>query len=130
MNLKIVLAAALMIAGGAYTSSAQQQKNGVTTHPATVSAKTFEASIKEYQKATDATKSASLLDEMKQQMMTGMSALKAEIASTKDKAAQDKLMEKHKSRMMAITEVNNFSRVTPVDKQGVTDALKKYAKTL
>lgn len=132
MNLKIVIAAAILISGGSYVSQAQT-KTGVSQSITQVTAKAFNSKVSAYQNEKDATKSATLLNELKQQMIAGMASLKTEIATAGpngDKATLDKLMKKNELRVQAMSEANKLSRTNPVDKLAVVSALKKYAATL
>lgn len=129
MNLKIALAAAIMLAGGAYMSQAQQKTK--TSQSATVvTAKAFEKKIDAYQKSTDAAGSATLLNEMKQQMVEGATSMKAEAMASTDKAKSDKLMQFLSVRGKAISEVMNLGPDAAANKTAIVQALKDYATTL
>lgn len=126
MNLKIALAAVLLISGGSYVSHAQQSN----TSQATVStSKSFEKKIAAYQKEADAAKSATLLSEMTKEMTNGMAAAKSEYASANSETSGP-LMKKFETRAGALNEVMRTSRADSSNKTAIVTALKKYAQTL
>ena len=129
MNLKIALAAALLLTGTAYVSNAQS-KPAATKTTTTVTSKTFLSKVGEFEKTTDAAKSASLLDELNQQMGTGLAGAKAEMAGVSDEAARNTLMKKYQARMTTITQIRKLSADIPANKSGIVSALKQYAATL
>lgn len=127
MNVKIALAAVLLISGGSYVSHAQKSNIAQT---ATVStAKAFESKISAYQKA-DATKSATLLSELTKEMTNGVGAAKNEMASAKDAETSEKSTKKLQTRMSSLNEVMQVSRADASNKTAIVAALKKYAQTL
>lgn len=131
MNLKIALAAVLLISGGSYVSDAQQKS---TVSSSTVlTAKSFEKKVAAYQKEADATKSAALLSELNQEMVGGLTSLKSEIMAANnngDKETFDKLMKKNDLRTAAFNETMKVSRTDASNKTAIVSGLKKYAQTL
>jgi len=124
MNLKIALAALMLVSGGSYVSQAQQ--TNVTTQP--VSAKSFESKIAAYEKEKDAAKAQTQLDNMKQDMMGSLSEVKMAIhkaSQAGDNAAQTKLTQSYESRVQAVTGVQNAT-----DKATTVAALKAFVKAL
>jgi uncharacterized protein (DUF849 family) len=131
MNLKIALTAVLLISGGSYVCHAQKSTVAQTATAST--AKAFEKKISAYQKEADASKSAALLSELKQEMTGGMSSLKSEIVAANtngDKEAFEKLMKKNDLRTTAFNETMQISRADASNKTAIVTALKKYAQTL
>ena len=122
MNLKIALAAAVLLTGGTYACDAQQ-KNAVSKSAATTS-NAFANKIKEYQHANDS-QSAVLLAELKQMMRAELGTAKAEIAAA-DQATGEKLMQKFETRRKAMNEVTRLA--DSGDKKSITAALQKFDK--
>lgn len=132
MNLKIALAAVLLISGGSYVSHAQQKSNTSQT-ASVITAKTFEKKVTAYQKEADATKSATLFSELQQDMIGGLNSLKSEIMTANtsgSKEAFDKLMKKNDLRTAAFNEAMKASRADASNKTAIVSGLKKYAQTL
>jgi hypothetical protein len=131
MNLKIALAAVLLISGSSYVSNAQQ--NSTASTATVLTAKSFEKKVATYQKEADATKSASLLSELNQEMVSGLTSLKSEIMTANnsgDKATFEKLMKKNDLRTAAFNETMKVSRADASNKTAIVSGLKKYAQTL
>jgi hypothetical protein len=132
MNLKIALAAVLLISGGSYVSNAQQ-KSTVSSTSTVLTAKSFEKKVAAYQKEADATKSTALLAELNQEMVSGLTSLKSEIMAANNKGDKDtfeKLMKKNDLRTAAFNETMKVSRTDASNKTAIVTGLKKYAQTL
>ena len=126
MNLKIVLAAVVLMSGGTYASHAQKI---APVAKAATTAKTFESKIAAYQKETNATKSASLLDGIKTEIMNGMTSVKADVNKdmmSGNKEGAQKKMQTYEAR------VKNYNDLVKAgtDKAKVVTILKQYAQTL
>jgi hypothetical protein len=126
MNLKIVLAAVVLMSGGSYASHAQKLapvSKTVTT------AKTFESKVAAYQKETNAMKSTSLLDGIKTEIMNGMASAKADVNKDMaggNKEAAEKNMKTYQARFKSYNELVKAG----ADKAKVVTILKQYAQTL
>lgn len=131
MNFKIVLAAALLITGGSYISSAQQK---ATTATAAVSdSKAFNAKIAAFEKATDKTKSTVLLGELKQQMLTGLSGAKEKVVAAQNAgndAAATKAQQLIQTRSELYNKVVQLTKANPDNKAAIVEVLKQYSKSL
>jgi len=125
MNLKIVLAAAVIISGGSFASYAQT----TPTVTAVSAAKTFAGKIAAYEKETNATKAATLLDGIKSDMMKGMDKAKADFSTargTVDNATSEKLFKVYDQRAQSLNAVSK----TGASKTAIVAGLKQYAQTL
>ncbi len=128
MNLKIALAAVLLISGGSYVSQAQQ--NSTATQTATAAVKAFENKIAAYEKESNATKSAALLEDLKKEVANGMAAAKKTYSDASAKGIADaNLMKQYQVRTQAYNDLNLATRTT-TNKTSVVKALKSYAHTL
>jgi hypothetical protein len=120
----------LLISGGSYVSQAQQQSKVAVT--ATSAVKAFENKIAAYEKETNATKSAALLEDLKKEVGNGMAAAKSAYsnASAQGKAdATSSLMRQYEVRTKAYNDLMMATRGT-TNKASVVQALKSYAQTL
>lgn len=130
MNLKIALAAAILLTGGAYVSDAQQKNAAAPATAATVNAKAaFNNKIKAYEQAPAADQ-AVLLEGMKHDITDGIAAAKKQIMMASESVAQQKAAEQHQIRVNSYNDIIKFSRTTPAGKAEILTALKKYAATL
>lgn len=126
MNLKIVLAAVVLISGGTYASYAQKLAPVSKTAS---TAKTFESKIAAYQKEADATKSASLLDGIKTEVMNGMTTAKADFTNESIKGNKEAAAKKMKTYEARANSYNQLMK-SGMDKAKVVTILKQYAQTL
>jgi len=131
MNLKIALAAALMISGGTFVAQAQQKPaTAKTSATSSSAAKAFEKKILSFKNETDAKSAAAYFESLTSDMISGIAATKSGLVAATNDAEKTKLTEQMNARVSASNTAIRLFDTNPNNKTAIVQALNEYAKTL